>query len=205
MRYFSTKQTSSRGYTLIEAIITVAVFAVVSVMIIGAITFLYRANSNAIEQAFALASARKGVDKMVQDIREAAYSDEGRFPVQSISTNEFVFYSDTDRDLYVERIRYFLDGTDLKKGVLDPTGVPPTYNPANEVVTVVADNVRNIDQSTPVFRYFNDSGTEILSALSILDVSFVQTKVIVNVNPLRLPEEFTLYSSVTIRNLKTNL
>ena len=205
MRYFSTKQTSSRGYTLIEAIITVAVFAVFSVMIIGAITFLYRANSNAIEQAFALASARKGVDKMVQDIREAAYSDEGRFPVQSISTNEFVFYSDTDRDLYVERIRYFLDGTDLKKGVLDPTGVPPTYNPANEVVTVVADNVRNIDQSTPVFRYFNDSGTEILSALSILDVSFVQTKVIVNVNPLRLPEEFTLYSSVTIRNLKTNL
>lgn len=197
--------THTGGYTLIEAVISVVIFSMAALMIVGTITFLYKANSNAIEQAFALASARRGVDKMIRDIREAAYSDEGGFPIESIDDYSFTFYSDTDRDLYVERVRYFLDGTDLKKGTLDPSGDPLTYNAGAEVVSMVADNIRNEEQGFPIFNYFDDQGNQIATTSSVLDIAFVNVNVIVNVNPLRLPEEFTLRSSATIRNLKTNL
>lgn len=195
----------SRGYTLIETIISVTIFSVLSIMVAGSIVFLYRTHSQSIQQAFALASARKGIDLMVRDIREAAFSDDGAFPVVGIGAHEFIFYSDTDRDDNVERIRYFVEGTDLKRGVVDPTGSPPVYTVGNEVVSIVSDNVRNAEQSVALFRYYDDSGTEIVDAADILDVSFVTLNVIVNVDPNRLPGEFTLYSSATIRNLKTNL
>jgi hypothetical protein len=186
-------------------LVTLAVFILASVMIIGTVTFLYRANSNSIEQAFALASARKGVDVMIRDIREAAYSDEGTFPVVSIDTHEFVFYSDVDRDEYIERIRYFATGTTLQKGTIEPSGTPLTYTLSNEVVTVVAEDIRNIEQSVSTFRYYTENGTEIATSSNVIDVRFVSVNLVVNINPLRLPEEFTLRSSATLRNLKDNL
>lgn len=193
------------GYTLIEMLVALAIFTLSAVMIVGTITFLYRSNSNSIEQAFALASARKGVDVMIRDIREAAYADDGSFPVVWMSTNQFTFYSDTDRDAAVERIRYFLSGTDLRRGVIEPTGNPPTYNVNNEVVSYVSDNIRNSEQGIPIFRFYDEGGTEISATTSVLDLKFVSVNLIVNINPLRLPEEFTLRSSATLRNLKTNL
>lgn len=191
------------GYTLIESIIVVGLFAGASLAVMGTVLFLYRANANSIEQAFALSSARKGVEVMVRDIREAAYADDGSYPVVAMGTSTFTFYSDTDQDDNIERIRYFLQGEILYRGVIEP--VAGVYDTGTETVSVVSSDVRNIDQSVDMFVYYDTSGVQITNYSSLVDVRFITTSMVVNVNPTRLPEEFTLQSSATMRNLKDNL
>jgi prepilin-type N-terminal cleavage/methylation domain-containing protein len=198
-------QNSANGFTIIETLAVISIFAIIMVAIVSSVQYFYRSNTNAVEQAFAINSARKGIEFMVRDIREAIYSDEGSYPVISINPNTFYFYSDIDRDNSIERVRYFAEGTDIKKGVTDSTGDPPLYVDANENVSVISDSVRNLSQGIPVFTYFDSQGSEITDIASTTDVVFVKVNLIVNINPNRLPNEFTLRSSATLRNLKISL
>lgn len=193
------------GFSAIEMIVTIALFAVTMLALIAFILMFYRGNNFAIEQAFAVESARKGVEQMVRDIREVSFSDSGAYPLISMSTTSLAFYSDIDRDQSIERIRFSLNGTNFEKGVTDASGNPPTYDDADEQVSVLSDHVRNIAQDTVIFTYFDSTGSEILDMGRVADVAFVQVNLIVNINPDRLPEEFTLRSSATLRNLKVNL
>lgn len=194
-----------KGFTVIEMIIVIAMFSMVMLAIASSVVFFYRSNASALEQAFAVEHAQKGINVLVRDIRETIYSDEGSYPVISIATSSFSFYSDIDRDASVELTRYFIDGEELFKGTINATSGSPVYDPANEIIVSVSDDVRNWAQDTSVFRYFDDTGTEILNFTNVTDVAFVEVTLIVNINPSRAPNEFTLRSSATLRNLKTNL
>ena len=203
---FSIRDSREAGYSLIEAIIVVSLFSLATLAIMGTILFLYRTNANSIEQAYALQNARKGVEVMVRDIREATYGDEGSYPVVAMSTSSFTFFSDTDKDDSVERIRYFLQGSNLYRGVVQATGTPAIYATSSEEVLIVSEDVRNIDQDADTFVFYNASGTQVTNFTSeLLDTRFVIVTLIVNINPTRLPEEFTLRSSAMMRNLKDNL
>jgi Tfp pilus assembly protein PilW len=201
MRYIP----QNKGFSLIEVIVLITVFTFAMGAVVTSVLYFYRSNQHTIEQAFAVDSARRGIEFMVRDIREAAYSDAGDYPVISISEDEFSFFSDIDRDNSIERVRYFIDGVNLRKGVTNATGDPLVYDDVNEVLSIVSDNVRNVAQGISTFVYFDDQGVVITDFNNITDVAFVRVNVVVNINPDRLPNEFTLRSSATLRNLKTNL
>lgn len=205
MTFFNTQ----RGFSFVETIITIAITTTVIGVLIGSIIFFYRSNAYAVEQAFAVESARKGVEVMVRDIREASYSDSGVYPVISIADNELWIYSDTDRDNDVEQIRFFLDDVNknFMKVTTNSTGTPPSYVGGESSTSTVAHDVRNIEQNMVIFEYYDDTGMQIdaTSTANVTDVSFVRVNMIVNINPIRLPNEFVLRSSATMRNLKTNL
>lgn len=190
---------------MIETMVVIGVFALVMIAVSSLILYFYRSNTITLEQAFAINSARKGIEFMVRDIREMVYSDEGAYPIININGNSFYFYSDIDRDNSVERVRYFMQNTDLKKGLTEAVGDPPKYLDSNETISTVSDSVRNIEQGINVFKYFDNQGVEITDYAKISDVAFVKINLIVNINTNRLPDEFTLRSSATLRNLKTNL
>ena len=194
-----------RGFTFIETLVIIAIVTLISVAIVNSILLFYRANTSALEQAQAVNEARRGIELLVRDIREASYSDEGAFPIVSMETNQFYFYSDVDRDDKIERTRYFLDGSILRKGVTETAGDPPVYNDVDEVVTIVSTDVRNAEQSTPIFTYYDTTGTEITDLNDVTALRFVTVNLIVNINPERLPNEFTLRSSAAIRNLKDDI
>ena len=96
-------------------------------------------------------------------------------------------------------------GTDLKKGLTEASGDPPKYLDTNETISIISDSARNIEQGISVFEYFDSQGVEITDYNNISDVAFVKVNLVVNINENRLPDEFTLRSSATLRNLKTNL
>ncbi len=194
----------TRGLTLIEVVVTVLIASSSMVVLFSVIMYLYQINQISYEQGFQLESARRGVETMVEDIREAAYSDDGSFPIVAIDPYGITLYSDTDKDSSVEKIRYFLTGTNWKRGVTNATGTPPTYPSANERVTIVSDFVRNTEQSLPIFHYYNATGTEITDMSDISEVTFVKADLVVNISPTHLPDEFVLRSSATIRNLRPN-
>lgn len=196
----------SKGFTLIETIVFISVFTLVMIILVSSLIFFYRSNAYSIEQSFAVNSARKGIEFLVRDIREMTYSDEGAYPLIDGTNNDISFYSDIDRDNNVELIRYFLENGILKKGIIKSTGDPLSYVSGAEVVSNISSEVRNVEQNTSIFRYYDDKGGEIFNVgINLTKVAFITVNLIVNINPNRLPNEFTLKSSATLRNLKTNL
>lgn len=212
MKNISTKNTkgtnvlkTNSGFTLIETVMVIAIVSLILGSVVSSITFFYRSNAHALEQAFAVNSARKGIERMIKDIRKVAYSVEGSYPVISMTTSSFSFYSDVDADTYAEKVRYFLDDTNLKKGVIDSSGTPPSYDDSNEVISIISDYVRNNAQSVVLFSYYNASGTPVTNTASTTDVVFVTADVVVNVNPLNIVNDFRLRSSATMRNIREAL
>ena len=195
----------SEGMSIIEVIISISVFVLVAGVLFASVTYFYRTNKYSIDQAFAIEEARRGVELMTRDIREATYSDEGSYPIISAGPNSFYFYSDTDRDSNVERIRFFLEGSMFKRAVTKSSGDPLVYDDANETVSIISDNVRNAEQDVDIFSYYDSAGVEITDLSNIMDIAFVKVNLIVNADNNRKPNEFTLRSSATLRNLKTNL
>jgi len=198
----SERATSQKGFSLIEMIVLIAVFIVIIMAIVSALQFVYRGQRFAFEQADATRSARTGIEKAVRSLREMSYADNGAYPVISIATSSINFYSDYDNDKKIERIRYFLDGTNFKKGITEASGDPPTYNTSNEIVSLVSDNVRNTSLSIPMFTYYDKSGALMTNFNDVSSLAFVVVRIVVNLHPERAPDNFELRSSATLRNIK---
>jgi len=200
------KNAAARGasFTLIETVAVIAITALVFAAVSWAIVSFYRASGYIIHQAYAVGGARKGIEVMTREIREASYSDTGAYPIVGADSSEFVFYSDIDRDSSIERVRYFLDGSDFKRGVIKASGDPLAYDPANESVSVLSEYVRNAPNQ-PVFTFYDSSGNKLADPVNAADITLVGIRLIVNAEEGRAPEEFTLRSTAQIRNLKTNL
>ncbi len=200
-KQYGTGGVYTRGISLVETVITIGI-AVFALITIGTFTLsFYRNHAYAIEQSFAVNSARKGVDRMVRDIREASFSDEGGFPVVSIGAYEIVFFSDIDRDDMIERVRFSLDNGLLLRGQADSTGTPPEYPVSDDMESIVSDYVRNEEYGHAMLRYYDEEGDEIIDYDLVTDVAFVTIDLMVNINPDRLPHDFILKSSASLRNV----
>lgn len=191
----------SKGFTIVETIVVIAIFGTLMIAVCELILYFYRANAYIIEQAYATNSARKGIEVMTREIREATYSDVGAYSVSQAQLYSFIFYSDVDRDTNIEKIRYFLDGASFKRGEIQATGNPLQYQSANEVITVLSEYVRNGEQSRPIFHYYNASSTEVTDLSKITDIKLVKVNLVVNVTTVRAPGDFTLQSNSQLRNL----
>lgn len=190
----------SGGLTIIETLVWIAIFTATMIAIVMTLLYFYRTNAYAIEQASAVSEASRGLEHTVRAIREGAYSSQGAFPIVSVATNDFVFYANIDDDALIERVHYYLDGTNLMRGVIEATGNPPDYT-TQETTSVVTEYVRNGEQSISTFRYFDEIGSEITNYTNWTAVRFVTVTLVVNINVAALPNEFSLQSSAAIRNL----
>lgn len=207
MRTVNTYEISStarttRGLTFIETIVWIGIFTMAMVAVVSSLLSFYSTNTYTLEQAQAVSDARRGIDQTVAFIREASLASDGAYPVISIGEHEFAFYSDIDDDPLIERVRFFLDGTKLQRGVVDPSGSPLSYDESTEVVSTVSQNVRNLEQDVTTFRYYDEEGDEITPPDGVSDTRFITIDLVVNVSPDQLPNELTISSSATLRNLR---
>ena len=190
-----------RGLTLVEAVVTVGIVAVITVAIAGSVLMFYRANRVAFEESYQIRSAERGMQVLVRDLREATYGDDGAYPLASIASSSITFYSDVDRTSPVERVAYALSGKTLTRTVTQSTGTPPTYTGAVSV-SYVSEYVRNYDDNIPIFRYYDAQGVEVTNSSDIAKVVSVSLNLIVDITQAHAPGEFTLKSGATLRNLR---
>ncbi len=187
--------------TIIETSVWISVTLSALLAIVTSVQYFYRTNNYAVEQAAAISSAQRGVESMIKTMREASYASDGAYPIVSLATSSIVLYADIDEDPFIERLRFFIDGNSLKRGVIDPTGDPPVYtNP--ESISSLSDYVRNNEQSVDAFRYYDLNGDLMTNLSDISEVRFIEVTVVVNINPFRLPNQFTLRSTAALRNLR---
>ena len=197
-----------QGITFVETLITLAIFIIATIGVTTFIIQTYRANIFATEQAEAIDQARKGMDTMVKEIREASPAENGSYPIDTAQDDTLIFYSDIDSDEMIEKVRYSLEGTNLVKGVSKPSGFPPQYTEPEQTF-VLSKYVRN--GSEPVFYYQNkDYPTDTVNnplptPAAVKDIRLIRIFLQININPEKAPDSFTLISNSQLRNLKDNL
>lgn len=91
-----------------ETLVAIVVFTLAFGAVTAFIILSYRTYNYSYEQSVAIDEARKGVEVMTQEIRQARQGDAGAYPIEKADDKEFVFYSDIDADDQAERVRYFL-------------------------------------------------------------------------------------------------
>ena len=190
----------NRGLTMLEVIVWVSVFTFVLGAIVISIIYFYRTNTYTLSQATAVSSGQRGLDNMMRVIREAAYASDGAYPIISMAEDQFSFYADVDSEPSIEKIRYFLQGTSLIEGIVEPSGDPPVYA-GSETTSTIAEYIRNIAQATSTFTYYDKNGALMTDSSKIVDVRFVTVKLVIDVDTKNLPPELTLRSSAGMRNL----
>lgn len=190
------------GFTLVETLVVIAIIGTAGIALSGMIQSFYRNNAFLLEQTAALENARRGVREAVSAIRESSYGDDGSYPIENAATSTLTFYSDFDQDNSVERERYALvDGT-LYREVTNAGGTPRGYANQPQSTTTIATDVRNT-AAVPLFTYYDASGAQ-LSATSTDEsaVASVAITLMVDLNPVRAPNVFTLRETATLRNLR---
>lgn len=97
-----------KSFTLIETVVTIFVFTLLISVASALILMLYRTHSFEWQQSLAVSEAKRGIEIMVKEIREAKEGDNGAYPIEKADDKEFIFYSDVDNDGKTEKLRYFL-------------------------------------------------------------------------------------------------
>ncbi len=193
------------GFTLVETIMVIAIYTLVMFAIMQSILTFYRYNAYSFAQSYQVNSARRGMDILVRDIREMTFADDGTFPLALMEGNRIGFYSDIDRDNSVEYIEYELATTTLEKRVYGAVGNPPIYGSTPESTQILSEYVQNLNQGTSTFYYYDTNGNPSTATTTVTDIVYIGAQIIVNIDPVRDPGEFTLRSSAALRNLKENL
>ena len=200
---------AKRGFTLIEALITILIFSVIS---LGTAAIFREIYSGANQKRAALSSvdqARIAGAAFDNELRNAALGNDGSYALGEASTSEIIFFTSYGAAApAVNRIRYFTSGTTLYKGVTIPSGSPLDYNLANEKVTPIQTSLAN--GSAPLFLYYNGNyagtTTALAQPVNVNSVSFVQMNLSLFMNDQRrATTTFSLLAGAAMRTLKTNL
>ena len=192
-------QKNNLGFTLVETIVVVGLTAFMMVVLGQLIRYFYQTNAYVLEQSKAVDSARRSIENAMSDVRQASYGADGSYPLLSAGTSTITFYANIVPGSAVEKVRYYISGSTLYRGVTEPAGNPPSYAGQPETNTLVVDNIRN--GTTSLFRYFDANGTELTPPINISEVASIRATVLTDVNPERAPNVYTLSGAATLRNL----
>lgn len=197
-----------RGFSLAEIVVVLGILAIFVVLVANFQTKIFQLNRIFQGGAYEQTDATNVIKSMASDIRSMSSSSGGAYPIDQASTSTLSFYNDVDDDGVKEKIRYYLSGTTLKKGVIEPTGSPLTYNPASEVSSTLISGVRN-GTSTPIFSYYdtNYSGSATSSLplpINVIKVRLVYINVVVDNDPNQPLAPISVTTQVSLRNLKDN-
>ena len=191
------------GFTIIEVLVALGVFVIAILIITAFIINSYKLQNFTYEQSTAISEARRGIETMVKELRETLPGDTGAYPIELAETQEIIFYADFDRDDAIEKVHYWLDGSDFKKGVIEAGGNPLTYNPANEQVETISRYVRNYEDA--IFIYRDRDYIALNTPADPNEVKLINVYLKINMFENRAPMDYELESDVALRNLKENL
>lgn len=206
MKKIKKKLKKNPGFSLIEIIVAMSIFVTATLIVTAYIIQGWNVNRFAIEQSDAIDHAKKGIVAMSREIREASPGANGDFTVIEGLNQSFTFYSDIDLDEAPEKVKYYLDGTNLKKQYAEATSSPPVYG-AYGTAEIISQYIRN--GADPIFYYYGGgslaTSSPFITPADPHEIKLVMLRLKVNINPSVAPEEYILENYIQIRNLKDNL
>lgn len=199
---------NTKGFTLIEILVSLAVFGLIMVAIAQFQVDILRYNKSSQDSLQSAQYAQSLLRTMVKELRPAKPADDGSYTIAQAGTSSLAFFSDIDADGHQEKVRYFMDVGTLKKAVIKPSGPPWMYDVSQEKFYTLAQNVV-LASSTPLFEYFDASYTGTTSPLTqpvtTTDIKLIKINLFINADPNRTPTPRMYSSQVMLRNLKDTL
>lgn len=194
------------GQTAVEVVITIAIIAIISGAIYGFARILLKSQSRSFGEIIAGNEAKKAMFSMSDNLRDMIQSATGGYPIQTASNQSITFFTNIDQDTNIERVRYFLSGTDLRMGTIEPQGTPLIYPAGQEQIKTIARYIRN--GANPIFYYYdkNYTGTEAaIDPNNIGEIRIIKIMLTIDTKPTENPPATNIETEVQLRNLKDNL
>lgn len=196
------KKLIKNGFTLIEVIVSISIFIVLMLAINFLFVSLYRQQGTNIGMIQRINKANTTIDTMGREIREANRAESGYFTLATAGSSTLIFFSDIDEDGLTEKVSYFLDGTDLKKNVVEP-GTDSKYADAG-TTSVACMDVQN--GSNPIFTYYDQnyiiSGEPLTAPIDVLKVRLVGVSLDINSPSKKSSYPLHIETKVQFRNLR---
>jgi len=204
-RYYFGEKKSFSGFTIIEMLVTIGVLAIIIVSISAFLSDYGRSSDILNVQLTLQGEARNAADQMVNDLRKINYASNGAYAIDSATATSIVFYSNLNNDSYFEKVRYFINGNNLQKGVIVPTGNPLVYNPASETVTTLSAHEAN--GGTELFQYYDSAyngvtGSPLAGPVDVTKITLVKINLILANNTVPESNPFIIETKVNLRNLR---
>lgn len=196
-----TDTNQERGFTVIELAVALGTLGLIVLIISLALSRFTDIPREQLEQALITESARTLLERISDTIRSAQDMDTnndneittppdlGWLNVQN--DYEIAFFGDGDYNGHEDRVRYFLEGTTLKRGIvrLSAKRLPPNWR-TREVITIMNNHVRNREKNTPLFTYITDSDGVVVT---------VRITLIIDADQNQFPSAATVETKVTPR------
>lgn len=199
----------NKGFTTIELVVTISIFVI---LLFGISTMLNDIFVNSNQQVLSLDSidqAKSVMSKFTNEIRDATSGLDGSYPLNQAGSYQVIFYSNYKTSGgVVERVRYYVSGDTLYKGIVLPTGSPSTYNLSSESIKPVLTGV--VNGAIPAFYYYDGdysgSSDPLSQPVNIPQVRYVKINLMV-LNQIKPDDSnyFSMAAGATIRSVKDNL
>ncbi|MDD3498592.1 MAG: prepilin-type N-terminal cleavage/methylation domain-containing protein [Candidatus Moranbacteria bacterium] len=191
---------TKKGMSLTELLVAMFIFTVVSMGISIFFANIWKSKYNELEMGKSLLIASQAVNNMKKSIRQAGQADSGAYLISSASNFDFVFYSDIDNDNDMEKIRYYLDGSEIKMEKAEPIlGTNPTYPDVYEAPVTIAKDIANTE-TEPIFSYFDNDYDSLATPTSAYPIRLIKITLYVNTDPNKI-SDVSISSLVYIRNV----
>jgi len=196
-----------KGFTLVEILVSVSIFSAIIIFIGGFQSDVFSLNRIIQSGLQSQSEAKKIIRPFTNEVRSAAPSNLGAYPISVAGSTIFSFYTDVDSDGLREKVKYFLDNGEFKKSIISPTGQPLAYNQENEQIIKVVQDVVNFD----IFEYYDStydgtaSSSPLVQPVTTSDVRLIKITLVIDSDPNSPPAPVEVTTQVSIRNLKDNL
>lgn len=194
------------GMSIIEILVVVSISGIVLMALLRFLVAGYPLSKTTVLQQRSTETARIHLKRIVKSLRESRHSDTGAYPLVATEPQRIVYYANVDSDPATERVRLELTGTNLVRGVIEPTGNPLIYDQNNEVTTTIVATVMNGTEK--IFSYYTGDypvDTNELTPTDLTEVKYIALNLIIDADPAIDPPAIQVKSQVQLRNLKTNL
>lgn len=198
---------NQKGFTIVEVSVGATILLVVLSALYGLQYVMSNSQNIVLNQSIKVELANSSMSSLIREIRTARDGDNGAYTIENANNQTLTFYSDVDFDGQTEKVRYFISGTELRKGIIEPQGYPVAYPSNTEQVKVVTDNVRN--GTLPLFYYFSGNFPTQGNPLSVPadpdSIKLVRVHLRLNTVEDDPQGDYVLESNTAIRTLKNNL
>lgn len=197
------------GFTLVELLVSLTIVAVMAALVSLMSIFFFQSYSFSIEKNQSVGQVQYILTSMIREIREIRTGEDGAYALVDASDNSFTFFSDVTNDGRTDKVRYFIQGVQLKKGVIEPTTVPVTYPSTQEKISILTDKLNMGGKK--MFTYYNDNWPkdQINNPLGLtnrlVNTRFVSVYINIDITANSGATPYELTAGVQIRSLKDNL
>ncbi len=198
---------NKKGFTMLELLVALGISSLIMMSVAWLVIHGFRYNGIIWEQLKTQSDGRRVLREVVDVVRKAEQSSIGSYSIANAGAYDLTVYANVDSDSYREKVRFWLDGTTLKRNIIKPSGSPLGYSGIGQTVELAHDAV-NIAKGEAVFGYFDENytGTEavLVQPVDTTKIRVIRVRLELEKDPTETPVPLRVESTAQVRNLKTN-